>query len=126
MFERTIATGCVISSSRRTAPALLIVLTAILAAVALACVKPASADRIESKRAEAQNVLAQIQEIDGQLERAVEAYNLANLKLQRIQGELKTNKRHLVIARKSLKNAQTHLSERLVALYVGGGEGTSL
>ena len=86
----------------------------------------ASADRIDSKRAEAQNVLAQIQEIDGQLERAVEAYNLANLKLERIQGELKTNSRHLLIARKSLKNAQTHLSERLVALYVGGAEGTSL
>ena len=71
-------------------------------------------------------MLAQIQEIDGQLEQAVEAYNLASLKLDRIQGELTTNTRHLVIARKSLKNAQTHLSERLVALYVGGGDGTSL
>jgi cell wall-associated NlpC family hydrolase len=97
-----------------------------LVAVALACVKTASADRIESKRAEAQNVLAQIQQIDGQLEQAVEAYNLASLKLERIQGELKTNSRHLVIARHSLKNAQTHLSDRLVALYVGGGDGTSL
>ena len=68
-------------------------------------------------------MLAQIQEIDGQLEHAVEAYNLANVKLDRIQGELQTNAHHLVIARKSLKNAQTHLSERLVALYVGGGDG---
>ena len=95
-------------------------------AVALACVKTASADPIESKRAEAQNVLAQIQEIDGQLEQAVEAYNLASLKLDRIQGELRTNAHHLVIARKSLKNAQTHLSERLVALYVGGDDGNSI
>ena len=71
-------------------------------------------------------MLAQIQEIDGQLEQAVEAYNLASLKLDRIQGELKTNAYHLVIARKSLKNAQTHLSERLVALYVGGDGGNSL
>ena len=78
------------------------------------------------KQAEAQSVLAQIQEIDGQLEHAVEAYNLATLKLQGIQEELTTNTRHLVIARKSLKNAQTHLSERLVALYVGGDDGTSL
>jgi peptidoglycan DL-endopeptidase CwlO len=108
------------------APALLMVLTAILVAVALACVKTASADPIEAKRAEAQNVLGQIQQIDGQLEQAVEAYNLASLKLDRIQGELKTNTRHLVIARKSLKSAQTHLSERLVALYVGGDDGTSL
>jgi peptidoglycan DL-endopeptidase CwlO len=108
------------------APALLTVLTAILVAVALACVKTASADPIEAKRAEAQSVLAQIDAIDGQLEQAVEAYNLATLKLDRIQGELKTNSQHLVIARKSLKNAQTHLSERLVALYVGGGDGTSI
>jgi peptidoglycan DL-endopeptidase CwlO len=105
---------------------LLTVLTAILVAVALACVKTASADQIETKRAEAESVLAQIQEIDGQLEQAVESYNLANVKLEQIQGELQTNARHLVIARKSLRNAQTHLSERLVALYVGGGEGTSL
>jgi cell wall-associated NlpC family hydrolase len=97
-----------------------------LVAVALACVKTAAADPIQAKRAEAQNVLAQIQEIDGQLEQAVEAYNLASIELSRIQGELKTNARHLVIARNSLKNAQTHLSDRLVALYVGGGDGTSL
>ena len=88
--------------------------------------KTAAADPIGAKRAEAQSVLAQIQEIDGQLSHAIEAYNLANVKLGRIQGELKTNARHLVIARKSLKNAQTHLSARLVALYVGGGDGTSL
>ena len=95
-------------------------------AVALACVKTASADPIEAKQAEAQNVLAQIQEIDGQLEHAVESYNLANVKLGQIRAELQTNAYHLVVARKSLKNAQTHLSDRLVALYVGGGEGTSL
>src|SRR6185503_15856472 len=123
---RVRAEGLVISSSRRMAPALLTVLAAILLAVALASVNTASADPIEAKRAEAQSVLAQIDAIDGQLEHAVEAYNLASLKLDRIQGELKTNSQHLVIARKSLKNAQTHLSERLVALYVGGGDGTSL
>jgi peptidoglycan DL-endopeptidase CwlO len=95
-------------------------------AVALACVKTASADPIEAKRAEAQSVLGQIEAIDGQLEQAVEAYNLASMKLDRIQGELRTNSHHLVIARKSLKHAQTHLSKRLVALYVGGGDGTSL
>ena len=44
-------------------------------------------------------MLAQIQEIDGQLEHAVESYNLANVKLGQIQTELKTNARHLVIAR---------------------------
>ena len=72
--------------------------------------KTASADPIEAKRAEAQNVLAQIQAIDGQLEQAVEAYNLANVKLDRIQGELKTNAQHLVIARKSLNATPRRIS----------------
>lgn len=66
--------------------------------------------------------MAQIQEIDSQLSHAIEAYNLANVKLDKIEGELETNARHLGIARKSLKNGQAHLAERLVALYVGGGD----
>jgi cell wall-associated NlpC family hydrolase len=97
-------------------------LTALFVAVSLATVRTASADpSVSAKRAEAQSVLAQIQEIDGQLSHAIESYNLANVKLDRIQGELRTNSRHLTIARSSLKAAQTHLSERLVALYQGGG-----
>jgi cell wall-associated NlpC family hydrolase len=92
-------------------------------AAALASVKTASADpTIEGKRAEAQSVLAQIQEIDGQLAQAIEAYNHANVKLDAIRADLKTNARHLKIARTSLKNAQAHLSERLVALYQGDGD----
>ena len=71
-------------------------------------------------------MLAQIQEIDGQLSHAIESYNLANVKLDRIKGELKTNSRHLTIARSSLKAAQAHLSERLVALYQGGGDGGTI
>jgi cell wall-associated NlpC family hydrolase len=106
----------------RQAPAIRTLLTAILVAAALASVNTAAADPIESKRAEAQTVLAQIQEIDGQLSHAIEAYNHANVKLDRIRGELKTNARHLKIARRSLKAAQGHLSERLVALYTSGGD----
>ncbi len=92
-------------------------------AAALACVHSASADpSISSKRAEAASVLAQIQEIDSQLSHAIESYNLANVKLDKIKGELQTNARHLQIAKKSLRNGQAHLAERLVALYVGGHE----
>jgi cell wall-associated NlpC family hydrolase len=102
-------------------------LTAILVAVALASVRTASAEpNIDAKRAQAQDVLAQIQEIDGQLSHAIEAYNLANVKLDRINADLKANARHLKIARSSLRNAQAHLSERLVSLYVNGSEGNAL
>ena len=96
-------------------------------AVALASVNTAAADpNVEAKQAQAQDVLGQIQQIDSQLELAVESYNLANVKLDRINAELRTNARHLTIAKSSLRNAQTHLSARLVSLYVNGGEGNAL
>ncbi len=89
--------------------------------------KTAAADpSVSAKRAEAQSVLAQIQEIDGQLSHAIESYNHANVKLDGIRGELKTNSRHLTIARSSLEAAQSHLSERLVALYKTGGDGSTI
>jgi peptidoglycan DL-endopeptidase CwlO len=96
-------------------------------AVALASVNTAAADpSISAKRAEAQSVLAQIQEIDGQLSHAIEAYDLANVKLDRIKADLKTNSQHLTIARTSLKAAQAHLSERLVSLYKNGSDGGTI
>ena len=102
-------------------------LTALFVAASLASVKSAAADpSISAKQAEAQSVLAQIQEIDGQLSFAIESYNLANVKLDRIKGELRTNSHHLAVARTSLKSAQAHLSDRLVALYKGGGSGGTL
>jgi cell wall-associated NlpC family hydrolase len=115
------------SSKKRKAPAILTLLTAIFVAVALASVKNASADpNVDAKRAQAQDVLDQIHAIDSQLEVAVEAYNLANVKLDRIKADLELNARHLTIAKSSLHNAQTHLSARLVSLYVNGGEGNAL
>jgi peptidoglycan DL-endopeptidase CwlO len=90
-------------------------------------VNTASADpTISGKRAEAQSVLAEIQEIDGQLSHAIEAYNLANVRLDGIRADLKTNSQHLKIARTSLKAAQGHLSERLVALYKNGSDGGTI
>lgn len=96
-------------------------------AVALASVRTAAADpSVNAKRAQAQDVLDQIREIDSQLSHATEAFNLANVKLDRLDGELKANARHLTIARSGLRNAQAHLSERLVSLYVNGAQGNAL
>ena len=117
----------VVSSTKRKAPAILTFLTAILVAVALASVKNAAADpSVEAKQAQAQDVLDQIEAIDGQLAHAIESYNLANVKLDGINAELKTNARHLTVAKASLRSAQTHLSARLVSLYVNGGQGNAL
>jgi cell wall-associated NlpC family hydrolase len=121
--------GCddVANFSKRKAPAILTGLTAIFLAVALASVKTAAADpNVDAKRAEAQNVLDQIHAIDSQLELAVESYNLANVKLEQINADLKLNARHLTIAKSSLRHAQTHLSARLVSLYVNGAQGNAL
>lgn len=99
---------------------------AIVAAFALAAV-PASADpTVASKRAEAQSVLGQIQQLDSSLERAIEAYNLANVRLTRIKHDLSSNTDALVVAKKSLKKAQRQLSVRLVDIYTSEGQDSGL
>jgi cell wall-associated NlpC family hydrolase len=85
---------------------------------------PATADpSIASKRQQAQAVLAQISALDSKLGHATESYNLANIQLSQIDADLKTNGRHLVIARSSLGAAQVHIAKRLRALYINGDAG---
>jgi peptidoglycan DL-endopeptidase CwlO len=112
-----------LSSTRRKAPALVIALAAVFALAAV----PAFADpTIASKQAEAQSVLDQIHQLDSSLERAVEAYNLANVKLAGIQDDLAANTRNLTVAKRSLKNAQRQLSARLVDLYTSDSQDSGL
>jgi cell wall-associated NlpC family hydrolase len=87
-------------------------------AVAVVATASASADpSVEAKQLQAQQVLAQIDQIDRNLGPAVEAYNLANVKLQQIEGDLKENRQQLTLARSNLKFAQDSLAARLVAAY---------
>ena len=108
-----------LSSTRRKAPALVI---ALAAAFALAAVPAVADPTIASKQAEAQSVLGQIQQLDSSLERAIEAYNLANVKLAGIKRDLATNTHNLSVAKRSLGNAQRQLSSRLVDLYTSEGQ----
>jgi peptidoglycan DL-endopeptidase CwlO len=78
---------------------------------------------ISSKRQQAQAVLAQVQGLDSELSHAIESYNLANIQLSQIDADLKTNGRHLVIAKQSLGVAQVHIAQRLRALYINGDSG---
>ena len=111
------------SSRTRQAPAILIASAALLAAL-LSVVASATANpSIQSKRAQAQAVLAQIRQSDSQLEKAIESYNYANDELAQIDAELNSNARHLVVAQKSLGAAQVHIAQRLRALYVNGDGG---
>ncbi len=109
-------------STRRKAPALVIALAAFLAVSAV----PASADSVASKQAQAQSVLGQIQQLDSSLERAIEAYNLANSRLAGIRHDLSMNTHNLVSAKRSLKHAQRQLSSRLIDLYTSEGQDSTL
>ena len=67
-------------------------------------------------------MLNQIDQLDGSLERAVEAFNLANDKLDAIEGELEINARELSIAKANLVRSQKALSKRLVTIYTTGDQ----
>jgi cell wall-associated NlpC family hydrolase len=90
----------------------------------LLVVGSASAQTITSKRAQAQAIMAEVESMNHELESTIEAWNYANVELDRIEGELASNAKHLAAARKSLRIAQQRISERLRDLYING-EGDS-
>src|SRR5215211_1742703 len=96
-------------------------------ACALFLVAGAAADpTLASKQAQATAVMAQIHQIDVEVERAAEAYNLANIKLDRIRQEQVVNGVRLNVARKSLTRANRLLEERLVAIYTSADRSTAV
>ena len=108
---------------RRILSALLPGLIAILATAGGATAEPS---QVEQQQARAQGVLAQIQQIDSELSHAIEAYNLANVKLDRIQSDLVRNTRHLGLAKQNLGSAEKRLAERVVSLYTSGEENSTV
>jgi cell wall-associated NlpC family hydrolase len=75
---------------------------------------------IESKQAEAQQVMAQIQQLDADLGLVIEAYNAEQIELDRIRAEQRENAKRLQIARGNLGSAHSTLEARLIELYTGG------
>jgi cell wall-associated NlpC family hydrolase len=87
----------------------------------------ASADpSISSKRAQAEAILAKVQELQTGLDQASNAYADANAQLQKIDADLRTNTRNLVAAKHSLRVAQGAVAQRLRDLYVNGSGGSTL
>jgi peptidoglycan DL-endopeptidase CwlO len=109
-------------SRRRQAQAFFVAILAALVASASATADPSVAD----KQAQAQRVLGQIQQIDRSLGPAVEAYNLANVRLQKIEGDLQENKQQLKLTRANLKIAQDSLAARLVTAYTSTQDNSTL
>jgi peptidoglycan DL-endopeptidase CwlO len=75
---------------------------------------------ISAKKAEAQRVLGEINQLDESLGRANERLNLANLKLDHVQARIKENRRELHVAQHNLRRSQQTIAKRLVTLYTRG------
>jgi peptidoglycan DL-endopeptidase CwlO len=71
-------------------------------------------------------VLGQIQALDSNLSHAIEAYDLATTKLQRVEADLRDNAHHLVLARSNLRRSQATLSRRVFALYTSTDSNSTL
>jgi peptidoglycan DL-endopeptidase CwlO len=100
---------------------------ALFAGLLLATAVGASADpSVKDKRAQAQAILAEVQQLDSDLAQTIEAWNYANIELDRIDTDLETNARHLGIARKSLGVAQKRVGKRLRDLYINGSGDSTL
>ena len=87
------------------------------AALAVVAISPAKPGQISSKRADAERVLAEIDAIDMELDRAVEAYNGATVQLETINRDLAANQKRLVTARANLAAAHKRVANRVLALY---------
>ena len=81
---------------------------------------------VSGKRAEAQRVSGQINQLDASLERARSRYEMATVKLHQIEHNLKVNKIGLRAARANLVQSQRALMQRLVAIYTSRDEQSTL
>lgn len=114
-----------IGSRTRRVPLVLFTLGALLTLL-LAASSAAANPTIRSKQEQARAIMGEIQAMDSRLSKVIEAYNLANVELDRIDGDLVANTRHLTLARRSLKVAQGHIAARLRSLYVNGEGGGAM
>ncbi|MFN2629681.1 MAG: NlpC/P60 family protein [Gaiellaceae bacterium] len=71
-------------------------------------------------------MLAEIQQIDGSMEHAVEAYDAATAKLNATRRALRLNTLALRVARSNLTRSQATLAQRMVSLYATGDEQSTL
>jgi peptidoglycan DL-endopeptidase CwlO len=97
-----------------------------IAALCVSASAHATPGTVAQKQAQAQQVLAQIQQIDTSLGAAVEQYNLANVRLQKIESDQRENHRQLKLTTANLKLAQKALARRLVRAYTSSEDDSTL
>jgi cell wall-associated NlpC family hydrolase len=102
-------------------------LIGLLAAGLLGASAPrAHAGSIGSKRAEAQRVLGELQQLDASAQKANSRYQAASRQLRRVEHQLRVNRQALGVARGNLSHAERTLARRLVTLYTSGDQQSSL
>jgi cell wall-associated NlpC family hydrolase len=120
---RTRSSELLVSGRRRQAQAFVLGIAGLLLAATVANADPGT---VAAKRAQAQRVLAQIEQIDNSLGAAVEAYNLANVRLNKIEADQRENRRQLKLTETNLKVAQDSLAARLVTAYTSTQDNSTL
>jgi cell wall-associated NlpC family hydrolase len=100
--------------------------SALLAALLCVAVAAASAaPPVADKQAEAQQVLARLQQLDAAAQVANSRYVEATGKLQLLKQQFTQNKQALGVARSNLAVAQQQLAQRLVAIYTSSQDSES-
>ena len=112
-------------------PRRLVALSALLigllsAGLLAASVPGANAGSIGAKRAQAQGVLAKLQQLDAAAQLANSRYEAASRGLQRVERQLQVNHQALGVTRGNLTRAQHTLAKRLVAIYTTQDQQSSL
>ncbi len=86
----------------------------------------ANAGSIGAKRAQAQGVLAKLQQLDAAAQRANSRFEAASRTLRHVERQLRINHEALGVTRGNLSRAQHTLAKRLVAIYTTENQQSSL
>lgn len=104
----------------------LLALTTATAVALLSAVGAHANPSIKDKRAQAQAIIAQIEELDHEVGAAAERWNGANWELGKLTTELTETRRDLGNAKRQNSLAQRRVASRLRQLYIGGSSASSL
>jgi cell wall-associated NlpC family hydrolase len=121
-LSQAISQESLIRILKRQAPALVIVIAAACIAAGTATGDPS----VSAKQAQARQIMAQMTQLDGSLQRATNLYYDSTRKLHTIEHSLKINKIALQAARVNLRRSQAALMQRLVTIYTSRNDQSTL
>jgi len=90
---------------------------ALIGALAASPLAASPSGKIKVKQREAEVVLAQVDALDNELGKTVEAWDGAQYDLGKVRGQLAANKASLVVAKRAQRHAEQLVQARLVTIY---------